>query len=304
MNNQTLQPQTLKLNDPRKNAERIFDFLDVSDNTRQDYKYRIGLFLDFVKTGFTRDSFLEFKRFLRDRQDYSVSTKNKYLAAARIFLKELNRQGLLPADITANIKSFKQDKKHKRDGLSDREIDAVTAKIRKLPPTAKNTRLKAILALLIFQGLRQIELVRLDVTDIDLVGMKAFIHGKGRDDKELIDLHPETVNAVREYLKTNRKASGSLFTSDSNFHRGGRLTTRAIRKIVTTSLKELDILKSTHGFRHFFTTTLIKAYKGNLLEVTQYTRHRGLEMLQVYNDAVKRKADLPRFYRAFNKINF
>ncbi len=62
--------------------------------------------------------------------------------------------------------------------------------------------------------------------------------------------------------------------------------------------------KTTHGFRHYFTTTLIKTYKGNLLEVAQYTRHRGLEMLQVYNDAVKKESDLPRFYNAFKGVNF
>jgi integrase len=66
----------------------------------------------------------------------------------------------------------------------------------------------------------------------------------------------------------------------------------------------LDIEKSTHGFRHYFTTKLIKTYKGDLLEVAQYTRHRGLEMLQVYNDSVKREADLPRYYETFSKVSF
>ena len=69
-------------------------------------------------------------------------------------------------------------------------------------------------------------------------------------------------------------------------------------------LKELGIEKTTHGFRHFFTTTLIKTYKGDLLEVAQYTRHKGLEMLQVYNDNIKKEADLPRFYKAFKGVSF
>ena len=43
--------------------------------------------------------------------DFSVSTKNKYLVTARIFLKELNRLGFLPADITQNVKSFAQIEK-------------------------------------------------------------------------------------------------------------------------------------------------------------------------------------------------
>ena len=74
--------------------------------------------------------------------------------------------------------------------------------------------------------------------------------------------------------------------------------------LVKNTLNDLGIDKTTHGFRHYFTTKLIKVYKGDLLEVAQYTRHKSLEMLQVYNDNIKREADLPRFYRAFEEVKF
>lgn len=291
--------------DLQNRVKGIFDFLDVSDTTRQDYKYRIGLFMGFVKKqGFTHNSFLEFKRMLADKTELSVATKNKYLATAKVFLKELNRQGILPVDVTQNIKTFSQDKKHKRDGLSSEEIGKLSVKIREMSTTPQNTRLRAIVSLLTLQGLRQVELARLDVKDLDLVNKVAFIQGKGRDDKEPIDLHPEAVIALKEYLKTNKKASGALFTSRSNNHKDQRLTTRAIRDIVKTAMKDLQIEKTVHGFRHYFTTTLIKIYKGDLLEVAQYTRHKSLEMLQVYNDSIKKQADLPRFYQAFKGVSF
>lgn len=293
------------LTEVRGNASKIFDLLDVSDSTREDYKYRINLFLDFVgETGFNFNTFLEFKRHLSQRTDLSVSTKNKYLATAKIFLRELNRQGVIPVDITQNIKTFTQDKKHKRDGVNDGEMQLLIEKLQSMETTPQNHRLKAMVSLLALQGLRQIEIIRLDVKDIDLVSKTAFVQGKGRDDKEPISLHPETVRALKDYLKSNKKASGALFTSNSNCSKNQRLTTRAIRKIVTCVLRELGIDKSTHGFRHYFTTTLIKTYKGDLLEVAQYTRHRGLEMLQVYNDAIKKEADLPRYYNAFKGVSF
>ncbi|MBA7562338.1 site-specific integrase [Candidatus Atribacteria bacterium 1244-E10-H5-B2] len=295
----------LTLDDARAKAEKVFDLLDVRETTRADYKTRIGLFLDFTRRqGINRNSFLDFKRELTDRTDLSVSTKNKYLTTARVFLKELNRQGVLPADITQNIKTFRQSKKHKKDGLTDEEISALMEKIRPLPNTPQTTRLKAILVLLTLQGLRQIELIRLEVRDLDFVSKTAFIQGKGQDDKELINLHPETCKTLREYLRTNKIADGALFTSQSNNSRNRRLTTRAIRGIVKATLAELGINKTTHGFRHYFTTKLIKTYKGDLLEVAQYTRHKSLEMLQVYNDSIKREADLPRFYKAFDGVNF
>jgi len=295
--------QALTIEDTRDKASKVFDLLDVSEATRKDYKYRIGLFLDFTgERGFNRNSFLEFKRSLAERTDLAVATKNKYLATAKIFLKEANRQGFLPADITQNIKTFSQSKKHKRDGLNDEEMSKLTTAIKELPETPTNARLKAILSLLVFQGLRQVEIIRLDIKDIDFISKTAFIQGKGQDDKEPINLHPEAIKAIQGYLKSNKIADGALFTSQSNNNKNQRLTTRAIRDIIKKTLNDLGIEKTTHGFRHYFTTTLIKTYKGDLLEVAQYTRHKSLEMLQVYNDNINRKADLPRYYQAFSGV--
>lgn len=250
---------------------------------------------------FDHNSFLKFKRLLADKTDISISTKNKYLASTRIFLKELSRSGAIP-DITVNIKCFKQDKKHKRTGLNDFQVKLVWERINQLSTDSKSTRLKAILALLIFQGLRQIEIIRLNVTDINLGASTAMIRGKGRDDKEQIDLHPQVVKAIKSYLFENKLADGALFTCRSNNHLNKRLTTRSIRNLVKEFLSALGIDKTTHGFRHYFTTTLIKQFGGDLLEVAQYTRHQSLEMLQVYNDRVKKESDLPKYYKAFSDI--
>jgi len=105
-------------------AKSIFNLLDISEETRKDYQVRIKHFLDFITNkGMDRDTFMEYKTHLKSRTDYTVSTKNKYLVTAKVFLKELNRRGILPADITQNIKSFSQSKKHKKEGLNDKEID-------------------------------------------------------------------------------------------------------------------------------------------------------------------------------------
>ncbi|MFA5020682.1 MAG: site-specific integrase [Patescibacteria group bacterium] len=286
-------------------VKQIFDLLDVSENTREEYKQRIGLFLIFLKRfGFNRNSFLEFKHYLNDKIDYSASTKNKYLATSRIFLKELNRQGLLPTDITQNIKSFSQSKRHKIDGLNDEEISKLITYLQSLSNTNQNTRLKAIFSLLIFQGLRQCEITRLKYQDFDPINHTLFVVGKGRDDKELINLHPETVKNIQLFIKTNHIADGYLLASKSNHNLNNKLSVRGLREIIKTVLSALDINRNVHGFRHYFITKLIKNYKGDLLEVARYTRHRSLEMLQVYNDGIKQKKDLPRYHKTFNEISF
>jgi integrase len=254
-----------------------------------------------------RNTLLEYRRYLDSRTDYSVSTKNKYFTSAKRYSGVLNTAGLIPIDITKDIsgkdlKGFKQNKKHKKDGLSSDEITRLTDYLQSLEPTANNKRLKAMLALFMYQGLRQIEVTRLDVTDIDLKNSKAFIKGKGRDDKEPIALHPYTATALNGYLLATNKKSGALFTSNSNNSLNERLQTRAVRKIIKQVLDNLAIKNSVHGFRHYFTTTMVKHYKGDLLAVAHYTRHKNLEMLQVYNDAINAEADLPRYYQAFEGV--
>jgi hypothetical protein len=65
----------ITIDNPKENADKVFDLLDVSDTTRADYKYHIGLFLEFIQqNGINRNSFLDFKRTLANRNDFSVST--------------------------------------------------------------------------------------------------------------------------------------------------------------------------------------------------------------------------------------
>ena len=292
-----------------KDASRAFDMLPINETTRADYKARIGLYIDFInKHGLHRNSLLDYRHYLDSRTDYSVSTKNKYFTCAKRFTGVMYSANLLADDITKDIsgkdlKGFSQDKKHKKEGLTKDDIAKLTTYLQSLEPTPSNYRLRAMFALFMYQGLRQIELIRLDVTDIDIKNSKALIKGKGRDDKEPIALHPYTTTALADYLKANNKKSGALFTSNSNNSLNARLTTRAIRKLVKQVLDSLNIQNSVHGFRHYFTTTMVQHYKGDLLTVAHYTRHKNLEMLQVYNDAINAEADLPRYYKAFEGVN-
>jgi integrase len=281
----------------------LFESLDVSESTRREYRFYSQQFINFLADRqFSVDSFLEYKRYLASKNDLSVSSKNKYLTTARILLKELNRRGLLPMDITQNIKSFKQSRRHKRTGLVEEEVSKLVKAINALPEDRSTYRLKAIIALMILQGLRQCEITRLNVSDVDLVHGLLFVRGKGRDDVEAVYMHPESVIAVRKYLKYTRIADGALFVSWSNNNRNQRITTKSLRRMVKDTLMALEIPKTVHGFRHYFTTTLLKEYGGDLLQVARYTRHKSLSMLQVYDDSIKEAADLPRYYRTFDSV--
>jgi len=282
-------------------AKQVFDSLDVSETTRKDYRARIGLFLNYVQKGeFNRNSYLDFKRYLAGRTDFTAATKNKYLAVAKVFLRELNRTGIIPADITQNIKLFSQNKKHKREGLNDKEILAIVEKIRVLPNTQRNTRLRALFCLLAFQGLRQIEIIRLDVGDVDIINKIAFIRGKGSDDKELVYLAPETVKTIRDYIRFNKVGSGALFKSLGN-RKSERLSSMTIKREFKGLFNEIGIEKTTHGFRHFYITTLLKSL--DVRDVRKFSRHSSLEMLIIYDDEVDVKNKTADVFRCFEGLN-
>lgn len=281
----------------------LFDDMDIAESTKQDYLARLPQFAGFLhRNGINRNSLLEYKKYLRSRTDLGIAAKNKYLAVARIALKELYRRGAVSVDLSLNVKSFQQSQKHRVEGLSEQEIEKLCQHLRELPDSFQTVRLRALVALLLYQGLRQIEICRLDVRDIRLSNKQLLVLGKGRDDREPIYLHPQTVKALKSYLQASKVKDGPLFTSLWGQTKGERLSTRGLRQIIKTSLNNLGIDKTVHGFRHYYTTTLIKSYKGELLRVAKYTRHSSTDMLMVYNDQIDDKRDLSRYFASFDAV--
>ena len=286
----------------RNKANEVFEHLDIIDATKAEYQRRLTLFLDYVEAEeLTINTFLNYKRLLGNRENLSVSSRNKYLTAARIFMRELHRRGVMPMDITLNVRNFRQDKHHKKDGLTEQEVELVRDWCYM---HVDNFRDVAIICLLFYQGLRQAEVCRLNWEDISWRGNVAWILGKGRDDKEPIYLHPNTMIALRRMYVMGglwKRPRGAMFRSKTCRSQQNRLTTRGLRHMVKKMFAEMYIEgKSTHSFRHYFATTLLKAYEGNVTEVMQYTRHRSVQMLQIYNNRIIEEADLPKFFHTFD----
>jgi integrase len=278
---------------------QIFDSLDVRDNTRYEYKQRIKHFIAFIETnGFELNTLLAYKRSLSANERYSISTKNKYLACARIFLREAHRIGVLPRDITSNVKCFQQNKRHKVDGINDYEATAICRWIKEHPEKVREC---ALLSLLMFQGLRQAEICNIKRLDVNLKSRTLNVLGKGRDDKEKVYLHPKTVSCLSRYARVSRISDDDyLFTSQRAKSRYVRLTERGLQIIVKKVFEELEINRTVHGFRHFYTTRLIRTMPGELMTVARFTRHKSIQMLEVYNDSLLEEKDLSTYYKAFN----
>ena len=286
---------------PKPDVDGIIDSLDVSVNTRYEYKQRIKPFLLFVQSnGLSLNVLLEYKRRLAERGDYSVSTRNKYLATARVFMKECYRLGLVDRDVTTNVKSFKQDRKHKVNGLTDEEVSLLCEWMRQHP---EKLRERSLLCLLLFQGFRCGELCNIKLKDVDFATGTLFILGKGRDDKEKVYLDPKTSRALKRYCRSLKLLDEDyLFTSLRKPSNSTKLTVRGLQHIIKKIFYELEIEKSLHSTRHYFATKLIKEMPGELTVVARLTRHKSLSMLEIYNDSVLMEIDVERCRRAFSRL--
>lgn len=284
--------------------ERIFTNLDVSIETKVDYQLRCHEFYMFLGLrGIHLNSLLEYKKLLDSDKRTSAATKNKKLTVARLFLREMYRSGVLSRDISTGVKNFKQSGLHKTNGLDDADIKKIRQWMHDgRPVTKQRVRIYALLMLLAYHGLRQIEVCRLEFGDIDFNRGTAMIQGKGQHDKQRIHLHKAVVSTLYAYCSEYGIASGPLFFSISNSSYGEPLTTRSLRRIVTTVFERLEIDRTVHGFRHYYCTKLIKAYRGDLFRVMQFTRHKSLNMLQTYNDELEHEAQYPVHDRIFTGV--
>lgn len=287
------------------NFAQIIDQFDCNTKTRTKYKSDAKMFISFVsEAGLNLNTFRAFKKHLEGITDISTKTKALKLTAAKRLLQELkDRYQLLAVDLTSGTKGFQVSAEHVKDGLTKAEVKKVKAVITEEADTMKRTRMIALYSLLALQGLRQFEAVALTVEDLRLNDRIAFVKGKGRDDKERIDLHPETVSALEDYLQTSGKKSGFLFTSISRATKGSTdpLTERAVRKLFAAIFQKAGLPegRSVHGFRHFFVSQILEVTSGDLLTVQKFSRHKSLQAIKFYDDR-KRKAELlPMFYNAF-----
>ena len=282
-------------------AVELFKGLDVSENTRRDYAKRIDMFIRFVdENSMHTDILLEFKKKLADKA-LSVSSKNKYLTAAKMCLSEMYRKHMIPIDVVTNVRCFRQDRGHHVSGVNQAQIEQIESHLRNLPNGLKTDRIRAIYCLLAYQGLRQIEVTRLTVEDIDLERKTAYVRGKGRDDKELVYLHPATVGVIRSYLDYTQHKAGALFYSLGH-SKQAHLSTMTINLEMRSIFRACGIQRRVHGLRHYYITTVLGVM--GVREAQKLSRHRGLDMLMVYDDEVATKRLSERVFDRIGKVNF
>ena len=274
---------------------RFFTFLDVSQVSVRSYVSGIKQFISFIHsqnvTAPTRDTIIEFKKYLLN-SGKKPATIAMYLSALRRFFDWCDTESLYP-NITAGVKSPKQDTGHKRDALSATQLKACLQGISR--DSLEGLRNYAIFALVSTTGLRTVEVVRANVEDIRYVqGVPClFVQGKGRNSKsEFVKLSEPVMQAVTEYLTARGQVQDDapLFASCSRRNKGQRLTTRTVsavckRAMVTAGYNSRRL--TAHSLRHSAVTLALMAGM-SLQDVCAFARHKSISTTMLYSHDIER----------------
>ena len=265
--------------------------IDAKPKTKETYAKALKVF--FAWSGATvptdRAQIIAYKEHLT--ANYKASTINAYITAIKGFYSFLEAEGICP-NYTANIKGVKNSKGFKKDALT---VPQAKALLESKDNTLESKRNSAIITLMLYTGLRTVEIERANIEDIRQTGGETllYIQGKGRDTKdEFVILTAEVIGAIAEYLAMRGKTSPTapLFAASGNRNQNGRLTTRSISRIVKGALLEAGIDSdriTAHSLRHT-AVTLSLLGGATIQEAQQLARHSNINTTLIYAHNINR----------------
>lgn len=199
----------------------------------------------------------------------AIGTRNRRLYAARGFCRWAVLEGHMRRDPTVGFQTLKPGKRqarnlHSTDGF-------------KLYRAASDARGRLIVLLELQEGLRCIEVARMEVGDIDRRGQLVDVRGKngGGAVTRTIPISVETLAALDAYLDEYPAADGPLIRSYQSPNRG--VTAHYISDLITRWLYAAGVKRrprdgrSPHSCRHTCATDMID----NGADLFHVARHLG-----------------------------
>lgn len=173
--------------------------------------------------------------------------------------------------------------------------------------TLRGRRDRAILATLLYHGLRRAELCALRVADIqERRGVKHLqVRGKGSKIR-YVPLHPGAADAIAVYLEIaghSNDATGALFRPASNNVRGrsASITPDGVYKMLASYAKALQIDVAGFGPHALRATAATNALDNgaDIAKVQEWLGHANIATTRVYDRRQSRPEDSPTFKVAY-----
>ncbi len=271
--------------------DQFLDYLTLerglSPNTRSAYAADLAGFIRFLQRGglqtmnqLGRKLVLDYLMKEKDR-GLSAASLSRRLVAIRVFLRYLQQEGLLAANVTETMDSPKLWKLLPST-LSPAEVERLLEAPRLDRP--KGLRDRALLETLYGTGLRVSELAGLRVQDLQFDAGYLRCMGKGRKER-VVPLGGAASAYLRRYLDEARPALERHGASDSVFlsNRGRAISRKTVWQMIRAATRAAGIAKrvSPHTLRHSFASHLL-ANQAPLRVIQEMLGHADIGTTQIY----------------------
>ena len=252
--------------DDISNKEYLERFLNakklegISNKTLNNYKRYVLKMYDAINKDVRIIDANDIRKFLTDYQNKTGcinSSMENIRCSLASFFSWLEKEDYILKSPVKKINKIKSDIKLK-EIYSDESIE-------KLRNICNNKRDLAIIDLLISSGIRVIELVRINISDLNFDNCSCKVFGKGNKEREVY-FDAKTKLHIQEYLETRTDNEIALFIGNIKPHK--RIGTRTVEKMLQKLASKIE-LKGVypHKFRRTLATKAID--KGMPIEQVQ-----------------------------------
>lgn len=215
-----------------------------------------------------------------ERPDLRPQYRRARLSALRGFCRWAVAEGHMTKDPTLGVPMPKVPPQLPKRLTTDEARRLVAA-------VAHDPRTKLIVLLMLQEGLRRVEVSRLNVEDIDVAERSMVIRGKGGQgcETDALPITDETWRALTAYLAEAGHTHGPLVRNRVRRH--GRLSPQTVSELVHDGMvaagvkRPGDLTRTPHSCRHTMAHDTL-ARTNNVRAVQQAMRHRSVRSTEVY----------------------
>lgn len=242
---------------------------ELDPMTARNHRSALKLFAEVVGKPPERLTTRDLERWLETRTHLRPSTRRSQFSYVATFCAWLDREGLVGRNPAADLRPPRVPRSVPRA----LPVEAVAATLAKAP----DERARAIVWLMVGQGLRCCEVAGLDLEDWDRRRRMILVRGKREEERE-IPVSDEVAQALEAYLARHPASYGPLIRS---YRSGDRLKPDSISGMVSEWMRAAGVKRrardgrSAHAFRHTCATDVLDR-DPDLRLVQQLLGHRHL----------------------------
>lgn len=278
--------------------------------TRRAYQNDLEDFCSFVGLAtadefrlVTRSHVIAWRAQLEQRSLAGATIRRKLAALASLFDHLLENNAVAGGNPVHGVKRPRiETNEGKTPALGDHQAKALLDAPSET--TLKGLRDRAILAMLLYHGLRREEAALLKTSDlVERRGIKHLVvHGKGNKDRYL-PLHPVAADRIYVYLEQDTARTTRAIQSDALFHSlggttaGTGITANGIYTVVAHWASKAGINVAglgVHGLRATAATNALE-HDADIAKVQMWLGHANISTTRLYDRRGQRAEDSPTF---------